>query len=270
MKTMINNQYLVYDETPIWSAPFGLTLLDTVKMIPGINILDIGSGSGFPMIELAERFGESCQVYGLDPSEDSNAMISGKIRLKEIRNASVIRGVAEDIPFEDGFFGLITANNGLNNVQDVEKTLAECYRVAKAGSQMVLTMNLPYTMIEFYEVFEQILEEQGMTSTIQKMHEHIQEKRKPVETWKDLILNAGFSIDTINVDGFKYRYTSGSAFFQHYFIREAFMKPWKALIPEKSAELVFEQIEDRLNRIAQEKGELVMSVPFVCFDCVKT
>jgi arsenite methyltransferase len=266
---MMKDQYLVYDETPIWSAPFGLTLLDTVRMIPGINILDIGSGSGFPMIELAERYGDSCQVYGLDPSEDSNDMISEKIRIKELRNASIIKGIAEDIPFEDGFFGLITANNGLNNVQEVEKALAECYRVAKAGAQVVLTMNLPYTMIEFYEVFEKILEEQGMTGTIQKMHEHIQEKRKPVETWKELILDAGISISSINIDGFKFRYTSGSAFFRHYFIREAFMKPWKAIIPKKSTSLVFEQIEDRLNRIAEEKGELVMSVPFVCFDCVK-
>ena len=265
----MKDQSLVYDETPIWSAPFGLTLLDTVKMVHGINVLDIGSGGGFPMIELAERLGGSCQVYGLDPSDDSNVMISEKIRLKEIRNASVISGVAENIPFEDGFFGLITANNGLNNVQDVEKTLAECYRIAKAGAQMVLTMNLSYTMIEFYEVFEQILEEQEMTGTIQKMHEHIQEKRKPVETWKELILKAGFSITTINVDGFKYRYTDGSAFFKHFFIREAFMKPWKAIIPEKSVSLVFEQIENRLNNIAGERGELVMSVPFVCFDCVK-
>ena len=266
---MIKRQFLVYDETPVWSAPFGLTLLDTITMIPGINILDIGSGGGFPMIEIAERFGESCQVYGLDPSGDSNIMITEKIRLKEIWNASIIQGMAEYMPFEDNFFGLITANNGLNNVQDVKKTLEECYRVAKAGAQMVLTMNLPYTMVEFYEVFEQILEEQGMIGTIQKMHEHIQEKRKPVETWKELILDAGFSIKTINVDGFKYRYTNGSAFLKHYFIREAFMKSWKTIIPDKSLSLVFEQIENRLNKIAGERGELVMSVPFVCFDCVK-
>ena len=215
-----------YDETPIWSAPFGLTLLDTVTMVPGINILDIGSGGGFPMIELAERFGESCQVYGLDPSEDSNTMIREKIRLKEIRNASIINGISENIPFKDGFFGLITANNGLNNVQDVEKTMDECYRVAKAEAQMVLTMNLPFTMVEFYEVFEQILEEQRMIDSIRKMKEHIQEKRKPVEYWKELILDSGFSIKTINVDGFKYRYANGTAFFKHFFIREAFMKPW--------------------------------------------
>ena len=266
---MINDQFLVYDETPIWSAPFGLTLLDTVKLASGINILDIGSGGGFPMIELAERFGESCHVYGLDPTEDTNRMIMEKIRLKEIRNASIIKGVAENIPFENEFFGLITSNNGLNNIKNLKKALEECNRVTKAKAQMVLTMNLPHTMVEFYEVYEQILEDHGMNDSIQKMKEHIQEKRKPVETWKEMILDAGFSIKTINIDGFKYRYANGTTFLKHYFIREAFMKPWKTIIPKKSASLVFEQIENRLNRIAGEKGELVMSVPFVCFDCVK-
>ena len=221
------------------------------------------------MIELAERFGESCQVYGLDPSEDTNRMISDKIRLKEIRNASIIKGVAENMPFGDGYFGLITSNNGLNNVQHVEKTLEECYRVAKKEAQMVLTMNLPHTMVEFYEVYEQVLEELSLVNSILEMKEHIQEKRKPVEYWKKMIMDAGFTIKTINVDGFKYRYVNGSAFFKHYFIREAFMKPWKTIIPEKSTSLIFEQIENRLNRIAGERGELVMSVPFVCFDCVK-
>jgi ubiquinone/menaquinone biosynthesis C-methylase UbiE len=196
-------------------------------------------------------------------------MIREKILLKDIQNATIVEGIAENMPFEDGFFGLITSNNGLNNVQDVGKNLVECYRVAKAEAQMVLTMNLPHTMVEFYEVFEHILEEQGMTGTIQKMKEHIHEKRKSVEYWKELILDSGFSIKTINIDGFKYRYANGSAFFKHYFIREAFMKPWKAIIPETSTALVFEKIEDRLNKIAGERGELVMSVPFVCFDCVK-
>jgi arsenite methyltransferase len=48
------NQFLIYDELPLWSAPFGLTLLDTIRMKKGIRVLDIGSGAGFPMLEIAE------------------------------------------------------------------------------------------------------------------------------------------------------------------------------------------------------------------------
>ena len=258
-----------YDDLPLWSAPFGLTLLDTIRMRTHINVLDIGSGSGFPMLELAGRMGRSCMVYGLDPSEEAIRMITAKKELKGIEYAKIVRGVAEEIPFPDGYFGLIVSNNGLNNVTDQVAALAECYRVADEGAQMALTMNLPHTMIEFYEVFEEILREMGLNEEIGRMHEHISEKRKPVDYLKKLILEAGFDINTIEVDGFKLKYSDGSAFFNHHFIRNAFMGPWKAILPESMADLVFDAIEQRLNQVAVNRGELVMSVPYVCFDCVK-
>ena len=260
---------LSYDDLPLWSAPFGLTLLDTIRMKTHINVLDIGSGSGFPMLELAERMGKTCMVYGLDPSEEAVTMITAKKAAKGIELAKIIRGTAEAIPFPDGYFGLIVSNNGLNNVRDQAASLAECYRVADAGAQMVLTMNLPYTMIEFYDVFEETLLELGMDDNVVKMQEHINDKRKPVEYWKDLITGTGFMINTINVDGFKQRYSDGTAFLNHFLIRTAFKESWKTILSEDQVEPVFKIIEQKLNVIALNYGELVISVPFVCFDCRK-
>jgi len=57
----------VIDELPLWSAPFGLRLLDTIKLKPRINALDIGCGLGFPLIEVAQRLGTSSKVFGIDP-----------------------------------------------------------------------------------------------------------------------------------------------------------------------------------------------------------
>jgi SAM-dependent methyltransferase len=57
----------IIDELPLWSAPFGLQLLDTVELKPHINALDVGCGLGFPLIELAQRLGVSSKVYGIDP-----------------------------------------------------------------------------------------------------------------------------------------------------------------------------------------------------------
>ncbi len=260
---------LSYDDLPLWSAPFGLTLLDTVRMKSHINVLDIGSGSGFPMLELAERMGKTCMVYGLDPSPDSIAMITEKAALKGIGNATIVRGVAEAIPFPDEHFGLIVSNNGLNNVSDQAASLAECFRVAGKGAQMVLTMNLPHTMTEFYDVFEETLQESGLTDEIRKMHEHIASKRQSVEYLKDLILETGFIMNTINVDGFKMRYSDGTAFFNQFLIRAAFMDSWKAVLQENQADSIFLIIERKLNLLAAEKGEVAISIPFVCFDCLK-
>jgi ubiquinone/menaquinone biosynthesis C-methylase UbiE len=261
------NQFEIYDELPLWSAPFGLTLLDTIRLKKGINILDIGSGGGFPSLEIAERLGRSVVVYGIDPSADSIKMITEKIKIKGISNVFIKKGIAEELPFPDHFFGLIVGNNGINNVQDEKKALTECARVLTDQGQMVLTMNLPHTFIEFYEVFEQVLQEQGLTEEVIKLKDHIYAKRKPVEYWKNIIEETGFTIRSINVDGFKMRFADGTTFMEHYFIRTAFRKPWEKITVNPE---IFKEIEDRLNGIAESNGELEISVPYACFDCYKT
>ena len=261
------NQFLIYDELPLWSAPFGLTLLDTIRLKKGINILDIGSGGGFPLLEIAERAGKTAVVYGIDPSNDSIKMISEKIELKGISNAFITKGVAEELPFPDHFFGLIIANNGINNVKDERRVLAECFRVLSDQGQMVLTMNLPHTLVEFYELFEQVLSERGLVDEVRKLKAHIHTKRKSVEYWKETIEKAGFTFRSIIVDGFKMRFADGTAFLGHYFIRTAFGKPWLEITGDPE---IYHAVEDKLNRLATSTGEITMSVPYACFDCFKT
>jgi len=109
----------VIDELPLWSAPFGLSLLDTINLKPNINALDVGCGLGFPLIELSQRLGNTCKVYGIDPWEAAIERINLKIKTYDLKNVSVIKGVAEELPFDDNFLNLIVSNNGINNVEDL-------------------------------------------------------------------------------------------------------------------------------------------------------
>ena len=67
------------------------------------------------------------------------------------------------------------SNNGTNNVDDEEKVFAELGRVARRGAQMVLTMNLPDTMKEFYDTFEEVLADRGMSAEIERLTEMLRE-----------------------------------------------------------------------------------------------
>jgi ubiquinone/menaquinone biosynthesis C-methylase UbiE len=106
----------IMDELPLWSAPFGLSLLDKMKIGKHLTVLDIGSGTGFPLIEIAQRLGETSMVYGIDPWTEVIDRAQLKIAKYGIKNIVLISGYAEKLPFENSFFDIIVSNNGINNV----------------------------------------------------------------------------------------------------------------------------------------------------------
>jgi len=125
------------DELHLWSAPFGLSLLETVKFQKNIEILDIGCGLGFPMLEIAQRFGSIVSVTCIDPWKEAVQRLRIKAESYNIKNISIIEGNIEDNDFPKNFFGLIISNNGINNVENLDLSLSECYRIAKPGTQFV-------------------------------------------------------------------------------------------------------------------------------------
>src|SRR3954464_11197884 len=56
-----------YDELPLWSAMFGLLMLEELPLRGVKTVVDAGCGTGFPLIELAERLGPDAHVHGIDP-----------------------------------------------------------------------------------------------------------------------------------------------------------------------------------------------------------
>ena len=265
----MSEKSMLYDELPFWSAPFGLLLIETVRYRKNIRVLDIGCGSGFPMLELAGRLGSGSEVYGLDPSGDDIEMLGAKIELRGAGNAFAIRAAGESMPFGDGYFDLVISNNGLNNVDDMAGVLKECHRVCKPGAQMVLTMNLPYTMIEFYDALRSVLSGMDLNERIEAMDAHIFEKRKPVDYLQELIRESGFHIRSVQLDGFKYRFATARAFYDHYLIKNFFLPSWKKFLPSALHEQVFTETAVILDRDALENGNLEISVPFVCIDADK-
>lgn len=256
----------VFDELPLWSAPFGLALLDAVIYKPAMNVLDIGCGTGFPIMELAQRLGDSCRVWGIDPWPAALAHARRKATMMHIANVELVEGAAEHLPFADGFFDLLVSNNGINNVKDERQALAECHRVCKPGGQLVLTANLPGTMEEFYNVYRLTLRQLGKEHVLQKLDNHIAAKRKPLEQRKELLLQTGFPIRNIREDSFTMRFLDGTALFNHYFMRFAFVPPWQEILDEDAAG-VFDSLEKNLNQHAAACGGLKLTIPFACIDC---
>src|SRR5579862_9438934 len=85
----------LYDELPLWSARFGLMLLEQVGLRPGMTILDVGAGTGFMTIELAQRCGSAAAVIAVDPWEAAMKRLARKVAHLGIRNVRMeVRDVA--------------------------------------------------------------------------------------------------------------------------------------------------------------------------------
>src|SRR5712691_5955273 len=87
-----------YDELPLWSAMFGLLLLEEVPLANVTNALDIGCGTGFPLIELAERLGPRAHVHGIDPWAGALKRAAEKIANRGTLNVTLHEGSADAMP----------------------------------------------------------------------------------------------------------------------------------------------------------------------------
>ena len=256
------------DELPIWSAPFGLKLLNYLDYKSNITALDIGFGTGFPLIEIAMRLGKSSIVYGIDPWKESVERAKEKINFYGISNIKIIEGTAESIPLENNSVNLITSNNCINNVANIEKALSECSRILKPNGQFIQTMNLEKSMFEFYGVMEEVLLQLNLKTEITLMQEHIEHKRPSIDAILK-IMKRNFRIKDIEYDQFEYKFVDVTAMLNHYFIQLGFMNSWIDILPKDKVEEIFKKIEIKLNERAKTFGALKLSIPFVLINGIK-
>lgn len=258
----------LYDELPLWSAHFGLMLLDQVNLRPGINILDVGAGTGFLSIELAQRCGEQCTVIAVDPWESAIQRLERKIKHLGLHNVRTLIQDAKKIELPRDSVDLVISNLGINNFEDPEGTLRHCFHLSKPGAELILTTNLVGHMAEFYEAFRWVLLEKGLDDRINLLESHIQH-RATVDSVRTQLEKVGYQVTRVTQKSFQDRYVNGSALLRHYFIRLGFVQGWKSILPPEWVEEVFGALEEKLNRIAAEKGGLSLTIPMACIQAIK-
>jgi arsenite methyltransferase len=258
----------LYDELPLWSAPFGLMLLENVRLRPGMTILDVGAGTGFITIELAQRCGSDAIVIAVDPWKAAMTRLTRKLNHIGILNVRTVVQDVATIDLPDASVDLIVSNLGINNFDNSEAAFRSCFRVAKPGASLFLTTNLIGHMGEFYDIYRSVLLELGFTDRIAALDAHIS-RRATVNSVRALLENAGFRFVEAVTNSFRERFVDGSSLLRHYFIRLGFVPGWKSVAPEGAVEATFAALEHRLNAIAAQRGELSLTIPAACIQARK-
>ncbi len=106
---------------------------------PGERALDLCCGTGDIALALARQ---GAETTGLDFSpkmlEVAEARRREANRKSPIANLKFIEGDAQQIPFPENSFDIVTVGYGLRNLTSWEKGLEEMLRVAKPGARLVV------------------------------------------------------------------------------------------------------------------------------------
>ena len=120
-----------------WSAYLDASLsmtLQVVSDLPATRVLDIACGTGLLLKNLAER-DDHPALIGIDRVP---AMLdAAKENIGQA--ATLLEGEAENLPFDDARFDLITSTNALHYFPDATAALQEMRRVISPGGNLVIT-----------------------------------------------------------------------------------------------------------------------------------
>jgi arsenite methyltransferase len=258
----------LYDELPLWSAPFGLLLLDRVPMKTGLTILDVGAGTGFLTLELAQRCGPTSKVIAVDPWKAGMIRLRKKLEQLNLTNVVLLEQDAGAMDVPDSSVDLIVSNLGLNNFDDPAGVLRACHRVGKPDASLFLTSNVTGHMTELYEVYRETLIELGLTERLGALDAHIAH-RGNAESIANLLQSGGFRVVQVTKDSFRMRFADGTSLLRHAFVRLGFVPGWKSVAPADSLQRTFEAFERNLNALASRLGEIPLTIPMVCIEARK-
>jgi demethylmenaquinone methyltransferase / 2-methoxy-6-polyprenyl-1,4-benzoquinol methylase len=106
---------------------------------PGMNVLDVGTGTGLLAREIGRVTGAPHRIVGLDPS---SSMLS--VYRKAAATSVLVQGIGERLPLADESFDFVTMGYALRHVADLDRAFSEYRRVLKpAGRVLLLEITRP-------------------------------------------------------------------------------------------------------------------------------
>ena len=136
-RAMFDRSADMYDRIEWWTG-FGRgplyrrMVLERAGLKPGMQVLDVATGTGLVAREALKLIGPSGRLVGLDPSPGMLAEARRNLGIE------TIQGYAESISAPDNQFDFLTMGYALRHVADLETTFREYWRVLKPGGTVCI------------------------------------------------------------------------------------------------------------------------------------
>ena len=108
---------------------------------PGGELLEVGCGAGWESVAWAKA---GMKVHSIDLSTAALDLAKKNFEHNGL-TADLQWGNAEQIPFEDNTFDIVTSLGVLHQTESTEKAVSEVLRVLKPGGEAVITLYYKYS-----------------------------------------------------------------------------------------------------------------------------
>jgi ubiquinone/menaquinone biosynthesis C-methylase UbiE len=113
--------------------------LNRLALREGASVIDIGSGPGILLAEMAEVVGPEGRATGVDVSDSMLALTAQRFSSSLVKDrVSFLKADATRLPFEPASFDAAISTQVYEYVPDIDLALAELYRVLRPGARAVI------------------------------------------------------------------------------------------------------------------------------------
>jgi demethylmenaquinone methyltransferase/2-methoxy-6-polyprenyl-1,4-benzoquinol methylase len=110
-------------------------VIELASVTSGSQALDLCCGTGDIAFALAQR---GAETTGLDFSPQMLEVASQRHSKSPVPHLKFIQGDAQQLPFADEAFDIVTVGYGLRNLTSWERGMEEMFRVAKPGARLIV------------------------------------------------------------------------------------------------------------------------------------
>jgi len=109
-------------------------LIADARVRPGMHVLDLGSGTGYPALLAAQTVGPNGSVVGIDLAEQMLAVARRKAASLGLSNVTLRTGDVTTLPFGAASFDAATSRFCLMFLPELPRTVSEIARVLRPGA----------------------------------------------------------------------------------------------------------------------------------------
>jgi ubiquinone/menaquinone biosynthesis C-methylase UbiE len=195
-------------------------------------VLDVGTGTGYPALEVLRKMDEAGRIISIDPSSamldvarDKAGAVSGKRVYFRSESAEPRLSFASEV------FDVVVSNLAVQEMDDPVAAIGEFARVTKPGGRVLVTLPLAGTYREVQDLLREVLgraDREDSTAALERLDAHEAEFPTPAQAtaWME---HAGLVDVEVERQHYQLVFRSSREFFFAPVIEHGPLSTWKAV-----------------------------------------